>query len=240
MKLTTDGLVPGAEVQGIDARGILVHGDEGQGRTVCLIREGARDADLSQRLYNELKQRSRALLIELPVLDDNNWEFVTEQLRSAITEAAVRQASFIAYGPAATVVLNLYLKEPKVVRTVALLDAACRPHPSYISRAVDWIEERLPLGLPLRLRTAGFDAKPFLHRIRCPVLVLTSPLASPFLCAQAREMSARLPTAWHVELGETDATHLDELLLLFYDVPAKCPQKNIAGRNGGVTAQPSA
>jgi hypothetical protein len=86
----------------------------------------------------------------------------------------------------------------------------------------------LPLGLPLRVRSKGFDSKPFVQRIRCPVLVVLSQEAGEFERVQAYELANRIPSAWVVDLLQAvdPIKEFSDCLDTFEQVPVKCPQKN--------------
>ena len=72
-----------------------------------------------------------------------------------------------------------------------LVDATTRPHPSTWTRLITRIESLLPIGLPLRSSDVVFNGKPFLQRIRCPVLVLSTAQATPYQMAEAKVLEYR-------------------------------------------------
>lgn len=185
-------------------------------------------AEGASALYASMGLRTRALLIEMDPITPANWVVALKGLRALLESQGVRQCSFIAYGAVASVVVAYYLEDPKAVRTLALINMTARPHPTRTTRFVDWLEELLPLGLPLRIEAEGFDAKPLLHRLRCPTLLVTTPHASAYMREQAEEICRRIPTAWHTALDHNDVEALAALVLSFYEVPARCPQKNLA------------
>lgn len=200
---------------------------KGSGRTFVLIVEQGDYRPLAESVYQTLAEDAKRLLIELAPVTDTNWEQATNDLLALLAEQGVRQASFVSFGAAGVVVQNVCLYDIKLVRSVIFVDAATRSHPNLLTRIVDRIEQALPLGLPLRAITRGFDGKPFLQRIRCPVLVVTSQRASAHERAEADRMVQRFPTSWRSELaGAEEDAKLLGLVNDFQGVMAKCPQKN--------------
>ena len=214
---------------------VRVLADAGKGRVVCLLQERGSYHGFASTLARDFEKNARVVWVETDVIDTVSWLSISEELRAVFLSKAIRQASIVGLGAAGTLLQRLCLTEPKLVRTAVFVDAATRAHPSKASRMVDWLEEHLPLGLPLRLRQEGFDGKPFLQRIRCPSLVVTTALADDYLHSQAQALASHLPTAWRLRLsspGEED--QLMQAVLDFYDVAARCPQKNLRAETATV------
>ncbi len=208
--------------------------DSGKGRVVCVLQERSTYSGFAQKLAQALAANARVVWIETERVHAGSWERITEGVRGIIAERSIRQASLVSLGAAGTLLQHLCLTEPRLVRTAVFVDAATRAHPSRGSRVVDWLEEHLPLGLPLRQRQEGFDGKPFLQRIRCPSLVVTSRLADEYLLGQAQSMVSHLPTAWRLALeAGREENQLMQAVLDFYDIPARCPQKNLRSEGTG-------
>ena len=160
------------------ATSFAVVSDSGSGRPFVLLIEKGDSEPAPRQLVEALQSRTRALLIEAPPILDSGWEEQSAAFGQFLASNGIRQASFVTFGACGSLVQALALREPKLVRTIVFINAATRSHPSAITKFIDRVEHALPLGLPLRLRESGFDAKPFLQRIRCPVLVVTSAKAS--------------------------------------------------------------
>ena len=210
---------------------VTLRDDRGKGRAFVIAFETGSYQTMAEYLFSELSRDVRVLLISVDPIGDDSWRSQTTSLVDAVKNAGVRQASFVGFGAACSLVQNVCLREPKLVRTAAFIDGSSRPHPSRIIRIIDWIERVLPLGLPLRSSSRAFDGRAFLQRIRCPSLVISSSLATPFLRSEADELVSGMPTSWWIELpreGEID--ELGRLIQEFHDVPAKCPQKNVRER----------
>lgn len=203
--------------------------EDGVGRPFVLLFEETIDAEFARATAAGIAQKSRCLVLRSPKITDQNWRELGSALRTFLHAKGIRQASFVGFGAAGTLVQNLCLLEPKTVRTAVLFRAASRAHPSVVGRIVDRLESSLPLGLPLRLAVGGFDSRPFLQRIRCPVLIVVPPGASVDERRDAEMMAKRMPTAWEIVLGaENVVDEFTQRVLEFTDVPAKAPQKNTA------------
>ncbi|MCB0329908.1 MAG: hypothetical protein KDD70_09595 [Bdellovibrionales bacterium] len=214
-----------------DARESLSVGEvreAGRGRVYLLVYDSKDYTGLASSLFDELSKSNRCLLFRSSFISDESWEGDVVQFLRVIEENALRHFSIIAFGGASTLAQYVALKNSKNVRSLVLVDGSCRPHPSWMQRLIDRAERRLPLGLPLRRNHPGFDGMPYLHRVRCPVLLVVSSLASPYQSEQAEYMRRNLATAWLYRLeGSLRAESLVEALEVFQTLPVKCPQKNV-------------
>lgn len=223
---------------------VRIVGELGAGRPFLLLYENNSYKKMAEALGGELAKKTRVIVAESTSVDKYNWGRLSGELLGHIRDKKIRQLSLVSFGEASSLVQNIALLEPRLARTIVLVDASTRPHPNYFSRTIDWLERILPLGLPLRTRTVAFDAKPFLQRIRCPVLVVCMGGATPFIRGEASILAAHLPTSWQIalpgsgvvgdgvvgdgEVGSGGVEALTSLVLDFEEVPAKCPQKNVA------------
>jgi pimeloyl-ACP methyl ester carboxylesterase len=211
------------------ADGITILSDQGSGRTFITVVDDATYLPFATAVVERLSSKARSILLMSSAVTTTTWESLSDALREKLAELNVRQASIVGMGAGATLAQNVALNQPKLVRTLAIVDASSRPHPTRWERVVDWVEEHLPFGLPLRLGSTGFNVKAYLHRLRCPVLVIATGKASSFIRDEVRSFAVRAPTAWRVILAgsvEHQIAELSETLLTFQDTPAKCPQKN--------------
>jgi hypothetical protein len=207
--------------------------DIGKGRAFLVVREENSYAEFAKKVSDELSRRTRVVVLESPIVRDTNWGELSGQLLAQLKELSIRQASFVGFGAACSLIQNVCLQDIKLVRTAVFVDAASRAHPSALARFIDRVERALPLGLPLRLKNQGFDAKPYLQRMRCPALVVTTETASPHIRNEAELLEAMLPTSWRLDISTSDAVDkLAEQILNFQEVPARCPQKNLAAGRG--------
>lgn len=199
--------------------------DQGSGRAFVMVSERGVYRRFGDEMVRALSERTRAVEFEIPSVSERNWGALSRALRGALAEKSVRQCSLVGFGAASAIVQQLLLLEPKLVRTLTLVDGASRAHPSLLMKIADKLEAFLPLGLPLRLKKSGFDSKPFLQRMRCPVLIVSTAQSSAYIKQQAELLSQRIPTSWRCALKSGDqASELSKLILEFEEVPAKCPQ----------------
>jgi len=206
--------------------GITIQNDIGKGRAIVLLCEHGDYIDFVVRLSTELQSNARVISCITARVESHNWRELTSKLEELIQSAGVRQATYIGFGPAATIIQNFVIVRPKLVRSLVLVDATMRAHPSIWQRVSDRVERMLPLGLPLRFRSADFDGRPLLQRMRCPALIVTSRHASQLARTQAAEFGRGLPSAWIESLAsENEAHELTELVVKFQGVPAKAPQR---------------
>lgn len=212
--------------------GVSIVSDEGTGRVFVTILDDLAYLPLAQGLAASLREKARSVLVMSAPVATDTWESLSESLAELMPSLGMKQASLIGFGAAATLAQNLALCQPKLVRTLAVIDSSTRPHPTRWERLVDHLEERLPFGLPLRLGSQGFNIKSYVHRLRCPLLVVGTPKASSFIRAELKSLAALAPTAWEAwiagESAEAESHSLTATLLAFQDVPAKCPQKRSA------------
>jgi pimeloyl-ACP methyl ester carboxylesterase len=212
---------------------IVLEDDCGSGRVFCLLTDDPAFTALATDVRAALRSAARVVSLKAPLVTASNWQQLTVDLQSVVQLLETRQVSFVAFGATAALVLSVALEEPRFVRTLALVDPTARPHPTAWSSIVDRIESALPLGLPLRAAAKAFDARACIHRIRCPLLLASSPSASPFVRSQVQELSHKAPTCWTVSItnAANSGEELAVVLTAFQDVPVRCPQKNVESRS---------
>jgi pimeloyl-ACP methyl ester carboxylesterase len=200
--------------------------EKGQGRATIVICDEASLAT-AESLFDLLGQERRVLLLKLSAAAVAEWAEASRALLGQLKGRGIKQACFISLGRASDAVLAACLEEVRAVRTLLLYNASARLEDHWLDRLAARLESSLPMGLPFRTRVKGFDARPFLQRIRCPVLIGVAEGASPVLARQAALLAAHIPTSWLLRLPETGtAASLCRLMQDFDQVPARCPQKN--------------
>ena len=173
------------------------------------------------------------LVFSVSAEDLNSWRDARGRCLELLDGAGVRQSMYVGLESAGIVPLSIALFDLKSVRSLVLIDPETRPSPSFRDRVIGGIEEYLPLGLPFRGSTPGFDCKPFLQRVRCPVLLVGTPQASDYQVSQKAVFARELPTAWGVAIGNRqDVAEIVRLISEFQDVPAKCPQRRVSSVGG--------
>lgn len=204
--------------------------DHGSGRSFVTVIDAPEYRALGLAVTARISQRARSILVEAPAITASSWESLAQALEQLLVSFGVRQASFVGLGAGAALIQNLALENPKVVRSLVVVDSALQPHPTRWQRFVDSVERKLPFGLPLRLGARGFNVRAYAHRLRCPVLAVETNRASPFVRSELESLGMLAPTAWNVRLasrgGDEESSELGDLVWAFQDTPAKCPQKN--------------
>lgn len=210
---------------------ITVVSDEGSGRTFVVVFDDLEYLPLVKAIAVTISGSARVVILQSSSVEGDSWRPLAERFEQLLSELKVRQASFVGVAAGATLLQNLALTTPKLVRTLIIIDASLRPHPSRFERFLDALEARLPFGLPLRLGSKSFNVRAFAHRLRCPTLLVSTQRASRFVSRELRSLGEVAPTAWCVQLhsqsGAAEASELAQYVLAFQDTPAKCPQKNL-------------
>jgi pimeloyl-ACP methyl ester carboxylesterase len=169
---------------------------------------------------------AKTIFIRILPYDPLQWELVRDRLLEALKGEKVRQCCMIGFGrTGCAVAQSLYLKERKIIRSLLLVDPSTRESLSAYRRAIDWLENKLPFGLPLRVSDNSFYSMPYLNKFRCPVLIATTSVASNHQLVQATTMASAIPTAWSVNSLEPNS--LLELINVLKSIPAKRPMKTV-------------
>lgn len=210
-----------------DALAAKLTSDHGTGRAFAILFESGESDQLAASLSTELSKSQRALAIEVPRITPSNWRAISDEVQAIFGTKSIRQVSLVGLGSAGAIAQNIVLSTTRFVRTMVLVDATTRPHPSRMTQVIDRIERALPLGLPLRLKGTHFDSRSLLQRMRCPALIVTSSDASPHIKNEALVMCNAIPTAWSVELPKTPnlVQEVAQVIGDFQQVPARCPQR---------------
>ncbi len=146
----------------------------------------------------------------------------------------LKRITLVASEDGANVAQALCLLDPKLFRRAVLIDPRSRVHPTFMEQFIDKVESYLPVGLPFRASGRGFNSRPFLHRIRCPILVLISKTASLFSQSESEYIAKKIPNCYLVKLetavsisdGSSFADEILKLLSEFQETSPKRPQKN--------------
>lgn len=187
---------------------------------------------VAERWASSFGEMFSLYLLDQPLPEASQVTQFVATLGAVTEERGLRRISLFGLGAASTIALEYSVRFHKSVRRLILLDACSRLRPTRFERYVDRLETLLPLGLPFRSLSKNFDARPILHQIRCPTLLLQSPEADSFVREQVQLMAQRIPNSWTCslidsplqgELSDELHSHLEE----FVKVPVKRPQKNV-------------
>ncbi len=203
----------------------------GAGRAAIVLSEGGEYEAIAQGTVERLGMRSTTLLLKVAGLSGSSWDQTVRALHELLAHEGVKHGTFIAFGATSYLIEHLAIFTPKLVRAAVLVDGMTRAEPTKAQRMVARLEAWLPLGLPLRMRSKEFDAKPFLHRVRCPILLITTKRATEWQRSEGRTISQSLPTSYGVAIAEgvsseQEVQTLVDLIDQFGTVPARAPQKN--------------
>lgn len=146
-----------------------------------------------------------------------------EKLKQCFDEAKYKRLVVVGAGSEACLAQALAVAARKTTRKLVLFDALTRPSPSVFERFIDWLENSLPLGLPMGKSGKFFDARSLLYRISCPVLVVVADGASAYVKAQGKLLAERIANAYFYQ----DSKLTSEELASFLNVPSKLPAKNL-------------
>ncbi len=186
--------------------------------------------DQARLLAKELAHKFRILVYDGPLPGVGNVYQFSAALQERLTKRYVKRSTILAAGSACNVAQAIAVTNPGSVRRLALVDPQSRMFPTFFTKAIDWLESHLPLGLPLRPTNEDFDSRPFLHRLRCPVLIVNTPEAGIVLRSEAAAMHRRIPNAVLANLRPAASSYQHELGELVKDLlqrPVKRPQKNL-------------
>lgn len=143
----------------------------------------------------------------------------------------IKRANILGIGSGAFVAQALSFLYPKIVRRLILVNAQCSPQFSLAGRVINFVDRFFPAGLPFAANAIDFDPRSSLHRVRCPVLVVVSRHADPYLKKDAQLLVRKIPNSWVRELdlpgGNTapeSSTALEGVIREFLEIPVKCAQ----------------
>ncbi len=161
-------------------------------------------------------------------------EATSQTLRAQIAVEGIKRITLMALPECYTLAIALALAEPKLVRRLVLVNPEVTKS-SLLSRVLLRLERLLPLGLPFRKISDGYDASPYLHRLSLPTLVVCGSDATRCQLSQAQMIVERVPSSWLVRLECSLANleclkdeEMNSMLGCFLEVPAKRPQKKLA------------
>lgn len=197
--------------------------ESGAGQPVLLLVEEGASSEYASHLCRTPPDGCRVILLSLTETDSNQ---LAEEVIRFMDTAAIKQATLIGFANAGAVAQHVTIAYQKRIRRLIIVDSPTRAQMTTWEKCLSWLEHILPLGLPFRSVSQGFDGRSFLQRVRCPALVLFTPEASSFIKSQAQLERDLLATAWLSVIKSLE--EFSVLLLEFLEIPAKRPQKNRA------------
>ena len=187
----------------------------------------------ARALLNQLGRNYSVFLLSGEMPESSEVDIYTKNLIDELSKKGVKFLTVLGIKEGANIAQALCVSASKMVRRLILLNPTSRLRPNLSSKIIDYFEGFLPLGLPLRNLSNDFDSRPFLHRIHCPTLVLTSEKTSSYLKEQSKIIAERIPNSWLKRVNSFNdenmnlSTELVDLVKSFQKVPVKRPQKNL-------------
>ena len=166
----------------------------------------------------------------LPGFEQSLSEY--EGLCQLIDKQSIRRLNAVAYSRKCEQLIVLALDHPKVVHRLILINPEL-PRVNKANKFCRVVDYLIPYGLP----AAGIDPEreiySRLHRVRCPVLIITSADADCWVKECSATMLERMPNCWgkKVPAGMTkpelkEFKNFAEILQHFAQAPLTRPQKN--------------
>jgi len=207
-----------------------VHGSGNQ-VVLCFSCENDPTGACAESIAKAVGPDVRAIVFdELPKPEE--VEDYVECCLSIIAERGITRASLICLREAATVGLCLAIKKSRLIRNLVLIEPHLEIASSIFTRALDCVEEHLPLGLPLRKKSKAADPRPFMHMIGCPVLVILSSGSTREAMRQSESITSRIPNAWLRTLEmpadgiiSGESKDANEIFKTFFSLPPRRSQK---------------
>lgn len=218
-----------------DGRGVIVRRDVGTGRSIVIIKCPTTHTTGSNNPINKIGEEisSSLRLVELvvpPPSGPQEWQRVIASIEEQLVRLKIRLCTVMGIGEGTVVAQYLAITHPKICQSLVLVDPVFQLSATLLGRFTSWVEAVLPLGLPLRIGSDQFVSAPFLHRIRCPTLVLVSPEVSAVAGREMVAMARRIPNAWYQVLNiEGREEQYRDLIQSFLLVRNRHPMRRAVG-----------
>ncbi|MDD2943462.1 MAG: hypothetical protein PHC51_10930 [bacterium] len=138
----------------------------------------------------------------------------------------VRQLTVCAVGSSASqMAVELFLAAPMLVRRLLLNGFVAKQPLSGFAAAIDWLDMKLPLGLPLLPRREGEDWRSLLHAVTCPVFLFAVAGMTEQASKELSFARQRIPSARVVKVGDLSDAELGALFAEVLAAPWKQPQR---------------
>lgn len=181
----------------------------------------------TQLLLQVASESAAVFLYSLP--DNDRGLAVARQIAGILAECEemkVRQLTVCAVGARASqMAIELFLAAPTLLRRLLLNGLATKEPLSGLRSAIDWLDLKLPLGLPLLRRREGGDFRSVLHAVTCPVFLFSAVTASEQLSKELSFARERIPSARVVKVGDLSDAELGALFAEILATPWKQPQR---------------
>jgi len=186
--------------------------------------------DFGTMLGVELAKHFRVLVYSANLPSTLEVDQYSDLVNTSLLEQKIKRVTIFSAGSACNLASALSINFLGLVRRVAFLDPELRINSTLTERIIDKIETLLPLGLPLRPLNNHYDPRPALHRLRCPVFLISSEKISLRSKSELNFMHKRIPNSIKKEINYQSPTlslEIEKLLSDLIQQPVKRPQKNI-------------
>ncbi len=186
---------------------------------------------LAEKVAKDLANNFRVLVYNAALPNSLEVDSFSERVNTSLQNNKIKRVTIFAAGSASNLAIALSINFLGLARRVAFLDPELRMNSSLTERIIDKIESLLPLGLPLRPLNNHYDPRPALHRLRCPVYLVSSEKISLRSSSELSFMQKRIPNSIKKEIdyeSKTLSEDIKNLLTALILQPVKRPQKNLA------------
>jgi hypothetical protein len=186
--------------------------------------------DRATQLVSALSTQFYGFVLANASIDSTRIADTVLTLSQSLEQKKIKRIMFLGVGLGSLVSLAFAIRFPRMVRRIILLDGQSRLQPVGEKKFIQFLDELLPFGLPLRSSSKDFDARPALHRVRCPTLLLASPQQDKFIRSEYELLLSQIPNAWGKQLHSSSlvagaiSTEITTLAEQFLSVPTKKPQ----------------
>lgn len=216
-------------------RGVVVRRDVGTGRSILIIDCRRSDSRESHHCTDSfIAAFSESLrVVELsvpPPRGAKEWGSVSQRIEELLAGLGIRYGAVLGVGEGSVIAQHLAITRPKICQSLIVVDPVFELSETFLGRFVARVESVLPLGLPLRIGGDQFASAPFLHRIRCPTLVVVSAQVGAASAREMESMARRIPNAWYQMLNATDdSVEFIELVRTFLPIRNRHPMRRAVG-----------
>lgn len=204
--------------------------DKGTGRPTVIVVEHGAYPEIIAALLKQADD-GRVVVVECSEVNDSSWAELALRAIALWKDRKLKQARVVGLGSAAILAQKIALEDPKEIRNLAVVDGAPIARRGVFQRLLSRLDELSPFGLPFRVTGSGFDSRPFLHRLRCPTLLVQYNAGLGDLSS----LEHLIPTANFINISDKPdrLAALTDALKTHQNSPAKLPAKSIEARLKG-------
>jgi hypothetical protein len=211
---------------------LTILSDTGSGKaTVVFSAIGGTDSVERRSLQDVIAARlvGRIVVVGLPdCFIQERWRDLPIAVDILVESLGLRHVHLVAVDEATPAAQFLAISRPALVASLLLGNPQFRARSSVIERLVQFLEQLLPLGLPLRTGKDRFFSAAYLQRIRCPVLVVWDRPQTE-KGSHASTLVSQLPLGWEVVLDRGDGgASIQDMVNTFREVRVRCPMRRKA------------